>query len=170
MTNYNENYEKDIQEIIKPIREQGLGYNYDYLFDELKHKYHKTNYPGYSYMIGFLFEKRIFKSENSKIHLHYYNEAAQLNYLPALIVLSQISLDNIKTICDHHKISFMNKENYKIIKEDKEGKYLLAKLSMIRQILDDELNEYFLGALSIMKESAEEGYEEANYFMNHCKI
>ena len=50
MTNYNENYEKNIQEIIKPIREQGLGYNYDYLLDELKNKYHKTNYPGYSYI------------------------------------------------------------------------------------------------------------------------
>ncbi len=166
----NKYYEKDIDEILKPIQEKGLGENYDYLLDVLINKCKETEYPGYLYILGMLYERNILKSENPKTVIYYYEEAALLNYLPALIRLNQICLEDIELKYDMNRLICFDSKNYKLLKEDKEGKYLLAKLNMIHQILNDELDEYFLGALSIMKESANEGYEDAIYFMNHCKL
>ena len=161
--NYNEQYEQDIQEILNQFK--GYGYNYDYLLEIILNKYEETNYPGYLYILGLLYERKILKSKDSNIHLSYYKSAANMNYLPALIALNQICLEDIRSKIDHHTLVWNNKINYHILKDDKEGKYQLAKLKMISQILNDELDEYFLGALTMMESSAKEGCEEAIIFM-----
>ena len=93
--NYNEKYEKEIDEIMKPLIENGTGYDYQFLFDQLNERYEQTNYPGFIYTIGFLYQRKILKSDNSKEHIIYYQRAAEQNYLYALLRLNETFLNDI---------------------------------------------------------------------------
>lgn len=168
--NINEQYEKDIEQILQPLKTHGLGYRYDYLLDELQNKYKQTNYPGYLYYIGQLYEFQILKSPSARIHEKYYSDAANQSYLPALLKQNKICLDNIDYEITLNTLWFNQTINHQLLIQDPYGKYLLAKINMIKCINDNSIDEYFMGALSLMKESANESCEEAIRFIQEINI
>lgn len=168
--NYNEKLEKEIDEIMKPLIENGTGYDYQFLFNQLNERYEQTNYPGFIYTIGFLYQRKILKSDNSKEHMIYYQRAAEQNYLYALLRLNETFLNDIDFELSMNNRWYSQPNNYKMLYNDPYGKYLLAKFNMLKCINDNEMDESFMGALCLMKESANSGCEDAIRFMQAINI
>lgn len=166
--NYNEEYEKEINEILKQIK--GYGYDYNYLYDEFYNKYIETRYPGYLFYLGVLIKRKFIKSDDENQALSYCVEAAYQNYLPALIALKEVCLNKVELELSVNNIYYRNSERYYNLKSDPYGKYLIAKYNMMSYLCDDDLGYSFQGALDLMQESANEGCEEAIQFMEKCKI
>ena len=160
--NYNEQLEKNIEEMIKPVIEKGKGF--DYLYDELNNKYRETHYPGYIYKIGLLYETNLLETNNPRQHIKYYSDAANQNYLPAIIKLSEICLENIDYELTITSLWLIQNKNS--LMNDAYGKYLLAKHDLIRHILDDE-KEYISNDLSLIQDSANKGCKQAIKFMKN---
>ena len=161
--NYNEELEKEMDQLLKPLYEcsKGNEKQFFYLVEELENSYLKTNYPGYLYRIGFICEKYKFYN-----HKDYYQRAADLDFVPAINRMNELFLEEIqmKMMINGHMFS---KPYYY---DDSYGKYLLAKFYMMESICSDSMGSYFKFGLSIMKESVEAGCKEAIEFMKTINV
>ncbi len=163
--NYNEEFEKEIEEMRYPFIEFEIGRKN--LFKRLEKRYQETNYPGFLYKIGLLYESNVLRSNYAKEQYDYFRFAAEQNYLPALKKLIQISFNhinmeilfaNIFLIFDNHDATLLH---------DEEGKYLLAKYKMVQSIMNDHEELDFINYIRIMKESSDQGNEKAMKFMEN---
>lgn len=166
--NYNEELEKEIEEMRYPFIEFEIGRKQ--LLEKLNNRYQETNYPGYLYKIGLLYESNILRPKYAKEHYDYFRLAAEQNYLPALKKLIKISFNNINVemfmtnlwvMCDEHDLNLLN---------DAEGKYLLAKYKMIQSIMSDHDELDFIDNIKLMKESSNQENGKAIKFMRNWEL
>ena len=157
--------EKEIEEMRYPFVEFEIGRKQ--LFEKLNHRYNETNYPGFLYKIGLLYESNILRPKVVKEQYDYYRLAAEQNYLPALKKLIKLCFNNINVeffmtnlwvMCDDHDLTLLN---------DEEGKYLLAKYKMVQSIMSDHEELDFMENIKLMNQCSCEGNKKAMKFMEN---
>ena len=167
-SNYNEELEKEIEEIRYPFIEFEIGRKQ--LFEKLNNRYNETKYPGFLYKIGLLYETNILRATIAKEQYDYYRLAAEQNYLPALKKLIKLCFNNINVefflaniwvICDDHDLTLL---------DDEEGKYLLAKYKMVQSIMSDHEELDFIENIKLMKQCSSQGNEKAIHFMKNWEL
>lgn len=166
----NDKYELEINDIIQPILHKKTNRNYDTLLEKFNHRFEETNYPGFIYVIGLLYEKSILHSNKPNKYYLYYVDAASQNYLPAIIKILELYLYHVYDETVINGVSLYVEENYKNIVNDSYGEYLLAKYGMIRSIVMNDEHEDFNDALVLMKDSANKGCLEAKEFLKKSKL
>jgi len=166
----NDKYELEINEIIQPILHKKTNRNYDTLLEKFNHRFEETKYPGFKYAIGLLYEHHLIFSSKPNKYFMYYTDAANQSYLPAVIKLCELYIYDLYYETTLLGVNVYAQDNYKELKNDAYGEYLLAKYGMIRSIIFNDEYEDFNEALVLMKDSANKGCLDAKEFLKKTKL
>ena len=166
----NDKYELEINDIIQPILHKKTNRNYDTLLEKFNHRFEETKYPGFKYAIGLLYEHHLIFSSKPNKYFMYYTDAANQSYLPAVIKLCELYIYDLYYETTLLGVNVYAQDNYKELKNDAYGEYLLAKYGMIRSLIMKDEYEDFNDALVLMKESAYKGCLDAKEFLKKAKL